>query len=216
MLAILLSTCLMLAPTSGITTTTITQCIESLQIAEEQLQAKERKEEYIKAQVAILANKTLDELQTSFYGYEGILFDRRDVVNTAISLENKIPYEWGGKAQKSGWDDLWNTRKNDAGELYGLDCSGFVSWAYKTALDLDIGQSTAEQSRLKTISYEELKPGDLGLMYEGGSDSQNTNHVGIYVGKDENGRDLWCDCNADDNTVVVRNAKYFKVYKSLL
>lgn len=34
------------------------------------------------------------------------------------------------------------------------------------------------------ISHNELKPGDVGLKFYGGSNGTQTNHVGIYVGKE--------------------------------
>lgn len=220
MITTILATSLLLSakPTSGIVAYTMEQCVQSLEIAQEQLEAKEKKEEYLKEQIRLVVMQALDDLETDFHGYTYISSDRKKVVNTAQSLEGNIVYQWGGKAKHSGWNDNWNNRVTDnSTELQGLDCSGFVAWVYKTAIDRDVGTSTAELSqKWTTIDYTDLKPGDIGLIREGGSNEESTNHVGIYVGKDEYGKDLWCDCNADDNTVVTKNAKCFRIYKRIL
>ncbi len=204
--------------TSGITAYTMEQCVQSLELAQEQIDAKVKKEEYLKEQIRLVVMQALDDLESDFHGYTYISSDRKKVVTTAQSLEGKIVYQWGGKAKYSGWNDNWNSRVTDnSTELQGLDCSGFVAWVYKTALDKDVGTSTAELSqRWMTIDHKDLKPGDIGLIREGGSNEDSTNHVGIYVGKDADEKDLWCDCNADDNTVVTRNAKCFRIYKRIL
>lgn len=47
---------------------------------------------------------------------------------------------------------------------FGMDCSGFVSWAIRTACNPKFGaSSTGELSLGKTISVEDAKPGDLML-----------------------------------------------------
>lgn len=38
------------------------------------------------------------------------------------------------------------------------------------------------------------------------------NHVGIYMGKDENGNNLWAHCNAKDGTVVINTVDYFTYF----
>lgn len=171
---------------------------------------------------------------TPFYGYLNVSDERKTVVNTAILLENKIPYQWGAKTADTGW-----TKSFEDGN--GLDCSGFVEWAYKTALDIDPGEGTSNISSFITeISENELQPGDIGLKFNGGSyyiDATGAvianpdmngdglqeegvtlvaNHVGIYVGKDEEGNELWCHCNATDNTVSINNFSGFTYFGTIL
>ena len=54
----------------------------------------------------------------------------------------KVNYFWGGKSSAIGWDSAWGTmrRVTAAGSpssgtirAYGLDCSGFVTWAFNNS-----------------------------------------------------------------------------------
>ncbi len=64
----------------------------------------------------------------------------------------------------------------------GFDCSGFTRWVYEHALGIDLPRTAAEQSALgKSVSMDELKPGDL-LFWGSGS---GVYHVGIYAGDGE-------------------------------
>lgn len=220
-----------------------------------------------------------------FYGYYNLSSDRKAVVKAAMSLEGKIPYVWGGKPQEKGWNELWDDK------LHGLDCSGFVTWAYWTGLDQDMADerlaSTLAISRnVKKIDCSELMPGDLGMIIDDGTyytdvngnhfyspeaavtsnekikedlvrkdiqkqlkaakkkakkakknfdedkflksatadidlDVNNvkthSNHVGIYVGKDKDGNDLWCHCTGGSiRTVVVNNYDQFRYFYRVL
>lgn len=163
-----------------------------------------------------------------FYGFYDVPQERKNLVTTALSLEGKISYEWAGKPTNSGWNERWNEKGN------GLDCSGFVEWAYWTATDEknEILSSTfLMTNNLKQITYSDLLPGDLGMIFAEGSyyldykgdkyyDEQSAmdsnvsagyaaeeveifaNHVGIYVGKDENNNDIWVHCQSGNIKTV--------------
>ena len=90
--------------------------------------------------------------------------ERKELLLTALSLEGQISYTWGGKATTTGWNARWSTGT-------GLDCSGFVQWAYWTALGIrnGLGSTLQISGSFTEIKEEELKPGDLGLLYQGGS-----------------------------------------------
>ena len=71
---------------------------------------------------------------------------RKHIVATGLSLVGKVPYFWGGKSPP-GWNDEWNTPKlvtaagsSTSGTIrpYGLDCSGFSDWVYKTAVGVSL------------------------------------------------------------------------------
>ncbi len=129
--------------------------------------------------------------------------ERKGILETAMSLEGKIPYEWGGKPINEGWNKRWN-------KFNGLDCSGYVQWVYWTALGINTGleNTYAISNSCKQIKKSELQPGDLGLMFKGGSTEGRTNHVGIYLG-DNN----WIHCSSSADTVVVEDdIKYFKYF----
>ena len=175
----------------------------------------------------------LVETPDYFNGYYDIEGWRKDVVTTAESLKGKISYEWDSKPAHPGWDERWD----EAGT--GLDCSGFVKWAYWTATDEEDGDLVSTYSiaaSKEEIPYEELKPGDIGMIndcgtyYTVGDDGTrfwmyqdavgyaqscgleeedirtHTNHVGIYAGKDEDGNDIWIHCKGKPENTVVEEA----------
>lgn len=123
---------------------------------------------------------------------------RKYIVTTALSLVGKVPYFWGGKSA-AGWNDEWNTPKlvtsagsSSTGTIrpYGLDCSGFTDWVYKTALGVSIQVGTSGQWGNSTpISESELLPGDLGFLMD--SDGSGWNHVLLFAGYGEDGSRKW-------------------------
>ncbi|MEI8068160.1 MAG: NlpC/P60 family protein, partial [Candidatus Shapirobacteria bacterium] len=135
---------------------------------------------------------------------------RSDLVKTATAIVG-VPYYWGGghgwvvpnhREPSFGIDPNWGSKKvpvdNHAGHgmnryYYGLDCSGFVSWVYYQTTGVNIlSGATAIYNRSTKISADELLPGDIGIACPGGCGGDPTsNHVGIYVGKDKNGRNLF-------------------------
>ncbi len=147
----------------------------------------------------------LEELRIS----EDIDKERRSVITIALSLLGKVPYEWGGKASHSGYDFNWWTF-DGYGRQKGLDCSGFVEWCFLTAAFIpkpSILHSTQEiLKNLQTIGYEDLMPGDIGLLNNGSS----TNHTGIYLG---NG--YWIHCSSGAGTVIVAQTDMFTIFKRM-
>ncbi|MCR5144740.1 MAG: C40 family peptidase [Lachnospiraceae bacterium] len=142
--------------------------------------------------------------------------NRQEFMKTALSLTGAIPYQWGGKPVKAGWDETWWSTLAE-GEYKGLDCSGFVSWVRWTAWDIPTSLSTggfASSDMCTVIDSHDLKPGDLGVIYYGGSNGSQTNHIGIYLGVDSDGNKLWCHCEGG-NGVVVNKTNCFKIYLRL-
>lgn len=135
---------------------------------------------------------------------------RSQALAVGLSVVGKIGYFWGGKYSGTGWNPEWGTLKKvtAAGDHttgtyqpYGLDCSGFVDWAYRTAGvtdKLQAGGTWHQYNATTPISASQLQPGDLGFMLSGG----RTTHVGIYVGKDSSGRRLWVHCQGGTGVVV--------------
>ena len=92
------------------------------------------------------------------------------------------------------------------------------------------------------IEIDELKPGDLGLIFADGtyyetpdgnmfyeydsvkrwlsedetrtkeSVQSHINHVGIYLGCDENGNMLWAHCNAKTENITINNFTGFSCF----
>ena len=123
---------------------------------------------------------------------------RKHILTTALSLVGKVPYFWGGKSGP-GWNDEWNTPKlvtaagsSSTGTIrpYGLDCSGFTDWTYKTAVGVSLHEGNYGQwDNSYAIDEVELQPGDLGfLMDDSGSD---WTHVLIFAGYGEDGSRKW-------------------------
>lgn len=132
---------------------------------------------------------------------------RYNVVDCASSLVGKVPYLWGGKARKPGYDETWWSYRAD-GKRNGLDCSGFVQWSYRTAgFPEEVWQKLSSTKQIlstcQTIDQDDLQPGDIGLLNNG----ESINHCGIYLG-DGN----YIHCSSGKGTVTVSKFP-FKVFK---
>ncbi len=131
--------------------------------------------------------------------------NRQSVAATAASLIGKVPYLWGGKSKKAGYDTSWWTYRDK--KQNGLDCSGFVQWVFRSAgFSEEVWEkliSTGEILRTcEEIEEADLCVGDLGLLNYG----ETTNHVGIYAGDG-----YWIHCSSTTNTVVMDQFQ-FHVY----
>ena len=122
---------------------------------------------------------------------------RKTNLTTALSLVGKVPYFWGCKSE-AGWNDEWNKPKlvtsagsSSTGTIrpFGLDCSGFTDWVYKTALGVSIqAGSWGQYTHSSPISESELLPGDLGFLMNA---QGTTSHVLIFAGYTESGARQW-------------------------
>ena len=122
---------------------------------------------------------------------DDLSMERRMVVTYALALVDKVDYFWGGKSLVLGWDDRWGEPAEVTAEgsdttgteqPYGLDCSGFVDWAFYNASggSYIIGQgggAAAQHASCTDIAWDEVQPGDL-LFYP------EDEHVGIAAGRD--------------------------------
>lgn len=134
---------------------------------------------------------------------------RKYILSTALSLVGKVPYFWGGKSD-AGWNDEWNTPKvvtatgsSATGTIlpYGLDCSGFTDWVFKTAMGVSIKAGSWNQwDNSYAITEAELLPGDLGFMAVPGT--VPVNHVLIYAGENEDGAHMWVHCTSGSGVVL--------------
>ena len=142
--------------------------------------------------------------------------ERRAVVQNALTLYGKVSYFWGGKSLVLGWDSRWGQLRQvtAAGSSttgtyrpYGLDCSGFVDWAFYNATGGSYiighgGGATMQHSYCTDISWSDAQPGDL-VFYPDNS------HVGIICGRDENGNLLVIHCASGANNVVITDTSGF-------
>lgn len=144
-----------------------------------------------------------DEELIAFVERQNCNETRKHILSTALSLVGKVPYFWGGKSD-AGWNDEWNTPKvvtatgsSATGTIlpYGLDCSGYTDWVFKTAMGVSIKAGSWNQwDNSYDITEAELLPGDLGFMAVPGT--VPVNHVLIYAGVDETGKKMWVHCSS--------------------
>lgn len=142
--------------------------------------------------------------------------ERRAVIQNALMLYGKVSYFWGGKSLVLGWDSRWGQLRQvtAAGSSttgtyrpYGLDCSGFVDWAFYNATGGSYiighgGGATMQHSYCTDISWSDAQPGDL-VFYPDNS------HVGIVCGRAEDGSLLVIHCASGANNVVITGISGF-------
>jgi|GEM_PF-2380163 len=161
---------------------------------------------------------TPEEIAAIVDTYGNLDATRTAICSDAMSFVGQIPYYWGGKAvAKEYAENGFNatvTPDYKGRNKRGLDCSGFVQWIFWRVTDVQIRASTSTITEgMQPISVTELQPGDLGLMALPGSAS---NHVGIFVGYNEQGQALWCHENSSAGNVSVNNTTCFRYYYRIL
>lgn len=148
---------------------------------------------------------------------DDLSMERRMVVTYALALVDKVDYFWGGKSLVLGWDDRWGELTEVTAEgsdttgteqPYGLDCSGFVDWAFCNASGgrYIIGQgggAMEQHANCVDIEWDEVQPGDL-LFYP------EDEHVGIAAGRDWLGRLLVVHCASGTDGVAISHRTGFK------
>ncbi len=134
---------------------------------------------------------------------------RANIINAASSIIDNVPFFWGGKSSVIGRDPEWASWTSmgwDSTKLktvtspgspssgfkrpYGLDCSGFIAWAYNNAgFGLLLQGGTSYQwGQSYAITESELQLGDLAFENPG---TNSNNHVGIFAGHDAKGNNLY-------------------------
>ena len=148
---------------------------------------------------------------------DDLSMDRRMVVTYALALVEKVDYFWGGKSLVLGWDDRWGALTEVTAEgsdtagteqPYGLDCAGFVDWAFYNASggEYVIGQgggAMEQHANCVDIEWDEVQPGDL-LFYP------EDEHVGIAAGRDWLGRLLVVHCASGTGGVAISHRDGFE------
>jgi len=161
-----------------------------------------------------LTRAEIDEIKSHIP--EGTELDGELFAMVAKSLEGRVNYFWGGKSSAVGWDSRWGTSmevtapgSSTTGTYrpYGLDCSGFVTWVfYNMGLPIEtIGHGvTAQWNHATSIPESIAKPGDFAILAV--PYSRKVNHIGIVVGRDDEGNILVIHCTAGANNVVITTA----------
>ena len=145
--------------------------------------------------------------------------ERVNVIAAAYSLVGEVGYFWGGKSTQIGADPSWgNAAKVSAAgspstgttRAYGLDCSGFVTWAVingyqDQGMQQAVGDGTSEQwINANVVSEQDAQPGDL--VFQSGPEAGSNNHVGIICGKTDAGDWIAVHCSSSKNGVTVGEA----------
>lgn len=145
--------------------------------------------------------------------------ERVNVISAAYSLVGKVGYFWGGKSTVIGEDPSWGTAEKvsvdgskSTGTIraYGLDCSGFVTWAVingyqDKAMQAAVGDGTSDQwEKANVVSEADAQPGDL--VFQKGPEAGSDNHVGILCGKTDAGDWIAVHCSSGKNGVTVGEA----------
>lgn len=129
--------------------------------------------------------------------------DRKIVAETALRLVGKVGYFWGGKSTAIGWDSRWGhlakvtadgSSTTGTYRPFGLDCTGFLDWTLRNAgLHSDVQWHIG--TNLTAVSEADAQVGDFVL-------NADNSHIGMIVGRDEDGELLVCHCTADSGVVV--------------
>ena len=143
----------------------------------------------------------------AFVNLQNCSATRKHILTTALSLVGKVPYFWGGKSAP-GWNDAWNTPRlvtaagsPSSGTIrpYGLDCSGFSTWVFTTAMDVNIGAGcNGQYPNTYGISADELLPGDLGFL----ADDDGWGHVLIFAGYSIDGERMWVHSSSGSGVIL--------------
>ncbi len=145
--------------------------------------------------------------------------ERVNVIAAAYSLVGEVGYFWGGKSTVIGEDPSWGNAEKVSAEgspstgttrAYGLDCSGFVTWAVingylDQSMQQAVGDGTSEQwLNANVVSEQDAQPGDL--VFQSGPEAGSNNHVGIICGKTDAGDWIAVHCSSSKNGVTVGEA----------
>lgn len=149
---------------------------------------------------------------------ENLSSERKNVIYHALTAVGKVPYYYGGKANTQGLEGnhFGKTISRDykGRNKKGLDCSGFVQWAYWSGAEnpLDFASSTKELiGKGNKIKRSELIPGDLIIQPSGES------HVVMFLAWTEEGQMLAIHENSTAGTVSVDEVSAnYPYYRSIL
>lgn len=144
--------------------------------------------------------------------------NRRILIETALKSVGKIPYYYGGKTSRFGYEtnEFGSKVKADyiGRSLKGLDCSGWINWVYMTAFNKYMikTEGTAKLAgEGQKITRKELLPGDL--IVRPGIDS----HVMMFLEwADDNKVKVIHENGSVDNVSIATFDAYYPHYRRIL
>lgn len=168
-----------------------------------------------KMQTAYITNKGVNLRQSATTESNSIhILNTGDIVNiiedlgawTKVSFNSKTGYVYSeyitsdinktnsvSRGSSRDIDNLIETAKAKLGSPYNygstgpnsFDCSGFVTYSYKTALGIDLPRvSTSISNEGVQVAKEDLQTGDI-VCFDTNGGSNKVNHVGIYISDGE-------------------------------
>ena len=104
-----------------------------------------------------------------------------DLVEIAKS-QIGLPYSWGGGGKDGPTTGIYDPSVQDATNIVGFDCSGFMQYIYYQAYGVDIGDWTVPQETSgDIIPSDQIEVGDLLFWGPKGA----TVHVAMYIGDNQ-------------------------------
>ncbi|WP_245558285.1 C40 family peptidase [Nocardia thailandica] len=105
-----------------------------------------------------------------------------------------------------GTDYVWGGGDADGPTMGGFDCSGLTLYAVYQASGGQIRlahytQAQQDDSRAQVVPFADRQPGDL--IYFTSPGDADSHHVGVYYGRDEQGRDLLLHAPQTGQTVTI-------------
>lgn len=146
-------------------------------------------------------NKKLKEASKS-WGTD-VTQERIDFMTTGGTLVGKCTYahaSWSNKIDKAGENPK------------SLCCSSFVSWCfYYSNVDKKIDYAVwkfLNSDKFTKIKKSERIPGDLIVLNDNVAATKllHNNHIGIYIGQDKSGKDLFLHCTGNNANGVTINS----------
>lgn len=157
--------------------------------------------------------------------YTGVSVKSKRVAQFVTSMIGKVPYSEGVKALSKNINEckFGQPVSDSGGKIYGLSSENFIEWAYWNATNdksylgpfsIDFDEETGEELEIfnghgKRIKHSELKPGDIGVDTDM---KYYVNVAGIYVGKDEDGNDVWVYMSPIEKEVIMESTNTFNYY----
>lgn len=149
---------------------------------------------------------------------EGTSRKRKEIIQFALSSVGKVPYYWGGKPSRFGYEgNFFGTPINPDTKgriLKGLDCSGWINWVYWSVTGNRLaGESTSSLALCgRPIKRSDLKPGDIILKTGTGA------HVVMFLGWAPNGQmEVIHESSGSVNNVTVKTMEAdWPYYRNLI
>ena len=184
------------------------------------------------ASLAVLGiNKLTDYIRAKNYralsdeeiAYALVRGEEKEAENADASSEKRLELARAACSIVGKLREVTSSGSESSGQMkpYGLDCSGFVSWAF-IQLGYDFGEMETllgngtwnQWDRSADIAYNDIRVGDVAFMNRYPTDQGN--HIGICIGFLENGEPVFAHCSSSyDNVVVTTRGTAFNYARRL-